>query len=297
VTLSSGITCVTVPAHQGTQSSNNLSFKVNRTTEKQSHRHTPLGYQHSLISFLSILTVSVYLVFPFEAPMLSSSESKYSNMHSSAFKPSVDRFHLWRIENRFICPGSTRYSNRHRHQNRKMRSKPVKLPLPSPVSHDAIIKEATNRPSLSASKLSRSLITGYSRINSQILILLTMVLCTLRMMNRRMHRFQFQQDESNSVKSPPSLQSDLFASDWSTEESLANYPGLRYLSPWLNVVKKGISPMYMNDPSQTHSSQSPGGETPEDWLIEFRRMKREQKRKSRASKNITKKQVYYAICY
>ena len=120
-------------------------------------------------------------------------------------------------------------------------------------------------------------------------------------MNRRMHRFQLQRDESISIKSPPSLQSDLFASDWSSEASLVNYPGLRYLSPWLNVVKKGISPMYMNDPSQTHSSQSPGGETPEDWLIEFRRMKREQKRKSRASKNITpkpkNKQVYFMMPY
>ena len=75
--------------------------------------------------------------------------------------------------------------------------------------------------------------------------------------------FYLQPELSRHISSP--TQSSL-------DYSMDIYAGLRHLSCLVRVVRKGISPMYMADPSKTANREDP------DWLVEFKRKQKERKR-------------------
>ena len=59
---------------------------------------------------------------------------------------------------------------------------------------------------------------------------------------------------------------------WSLDSLMDSCYGVRYLSGLAKALKKGISPLYMADPSKPIPAEVP------DWLIEYRKMKAERKR-------------------
>ena len=72
--------------------------------------------------------------------------------------------------------------------------------------------------------------------------------------------------------------SHLFLSpiDWSLDSSMNIY-GLRHLSCTVKAIKRGITPLYMADPSGSTSAEVP------DWLLEHRRKNTEAQRRKRAN--------------
>jgi hypothetical protein len=74
-----------------------------------------------------------------------------------------------------------------------------------------------------------------------------------------------------------SLEQDLLFRPFSFPAQLSldysmNACGLRHLSGLAKAIRKGISPMYMADPSESTPAEVP------DWLIEFRKKDAEKKR-------------------
>jgi hypothetical protein len=59
---------------------------------------------------------------------------------------------------------------------------------------------------------------------------------------------------------------------WLSLDSSMNTCGLRHFSGLAKAIRKGISPMYMADPSESTPAEVP------DWLIEFRKKDAERKR-------------------
>jgi hypothetical protein len=70
--------------------------------------------------------------------------------------------------------------------------------------------------------------------------------------------------------------------NWSLDSAfICNSGGLRYLAVVPKMLRKGIDPMYMADPSESGQPAANTEGVP-DWLLEFRREKTESVRKHRA---------------
>jgi hypothetical protein len=71
-------------------------------------------------------------------------------------------------------------------------------------------------------------------------------------------------------------------------DSLMNTCGLSHFSGLAKAIRKGISPMYMADPSESTPAELP------DWLIEFRKKDAERKRIKRHKKKEKNPSTYEA---
>jgi hypothetical protein len=198
------------------------------------------------------------------------------------------KYQNWRISNRFTCPGSTRYGHRHRRKAHAKKS-PSRISLPVPVSHSEVKNDNINRPSPSHMYWCRG-------IDCHFVILLLLLLCIFKIIKKRISLYnshQMEYDYENNVTSSKNCdQMPLetrniydhtfsFPLNWSLDSAFICNSGLRHLAVVPKMIRKGINPMYMADPSKPGQPTTDTGDVP-DWLSEFRRKKAESSRKCRA---------------
>jgi hypothetical protein len=156
------------------------------------------------------------------------------------------------------CPGSTRYGHRHRRSKKKQQLPTPKIPLPVPISDSDIKYKLLNGATLCGFMLSHHLY-HQKRIDCHFLLLFVILLCL------------------PTVSSETNV-SHLFSTptEWSLDSSFDTC-SLRCLSCVIRAVKRGVTPLYMADPSESTSAEVP------DWLLEHRRKKTEAQRRKRAN--------------
>jgi hypothetical protein len=206
------------------------------------------------------------------------------------------KYENWRISRRFTCPGSTRYGHKHRSNKNKSSSSTPKISLPIPVSNLEVKKETLNRPLLS-SKMPQYL-KDCTWIISSSLVLWIMMLCLSRLTNIRAHKYGYHRGFNKpdhiatNIKLMPSesVISHLISPpvNWSLDRSMDSC-GLRHLSCLAKVIKQGMSPIYMADPSEPSSAEVP------KWKVTQLAKQREANRRHYDKKRINKVRVPGAI--
>ena len=169
------------------------------------------------------------------------------------------KYENWRITRRFACPGSTRYGHTHRRSKKKQQLSTSKIPLPVPISDSDIKYKLLNGATLCGFMLSHHLY-HQKRINYPFLLLFLMLLCLLMVSSVT--------NVSHLLFSTPTV--------WSLDSSF-DACGLRCLSCMIKAVKRGVTPLYMADPSESTSVEVP------NWLLERRKKDAERKRMERAN--------------
>jgi hypothetical protein len=167
------------------------------------------------------------------------------------------KYENWRITRRFVCPGSTRYGHRHRRSKKKQQLPTPKIPLPVPISADIKYK-LLNGATLCGFMLTHHLY-HQKQIDYHFLLLFVILLC--------LPTVSSQTNVSHLFSTP---------TDWSLDSSF-DACGLRCLSCVIKAVKRGVTPLYMADPSESTSVEVP------NWLLECRKKDAERKRKERAN--------------
>ena len=152
-----------------------------------------------------------------------------------------------------------------------------------------------NRPSLMS--LSSSCL-GYCKcINSQLLMFLIMLLYLTRLPSR--HFFGRRSYSADPDVKPNSLSTHnqthvlfhrffSFPVNWSLDSVLVCNSATRHIAVIPKTIWKGISPIYMANPSESGQPATDTGEVP-DWLSEFRRKKAESSKKCRARAESSRK--------
>jgi hypothetical protein len=165
------------------------------------------------------------------------------------------KYENWRITSRFTCPGSTRYGHKHRRNKKESQLIPAEIPFSTSIAYHKLLNMAT----LYGFTVSHHLY-HQKQINYPFLLFFVILLLCISMVSSKtniLHPF-------------------LSPIDWSLDSSMNIY-GLRHLSCIIKAIKRGITPLYMADPSGSTSAEVP------DWLLEHRRKNTEAQRRKRAN--------------
>ena len=255
----------------------------------------PIGYHHIDTHFYTTSQIHSFNSFCLDGNPL---QPKINHLHL----PKRWKYENWRISRDLVCPGSTRYGHKHRSNKRKTQHSESKISLPIPILGSEIRNEILNRPSLSHK------IPMYT--NSPIwmvpkfLILLIVMLCTPRIIStisnkqNYPHREKYEQEHDTNIRftgsthprPTPSVStlilSRLFSppSNWSLTYTMDTC-GLHHLSCIVKSFERGISPMYMADPSEPSPPELP------EWRIAQLAKQREAQRRYYNKKKVIKVKV------
>ena len=136
-------------------------------------------------------------------------------------------------------------------------------------------------------------------IDCHFVILLLLLLCTFKIIKKLIswynsHQMEYDYDDYDNYITSSKNRDQMpletrtiynhpfsFPLDWSLDSAFICISGLRHLAVVPKMIRTGINPMYMADPSKSGQPTTDTGEVP-NWLLEFRRKKAESSRKYRA---------------